>query len=561
MKRLLCSLLSLTMALSIMGASAYATEYSTDETAVQETAQEYLSAKMRKIYFHQRTYAETQVKTLLDIANETASIPENPGEDSDAKTESNFLSASTQNSLTGFTEDHAPELMSSMDRSSVSVDDMLTDLQCMEDMTAYKSHVYEDQGFAYSNFDAQYHFGDVFIDGNYATVEVYEELNYQYSDCEEPSYELGEFNVVLVKLDGEWVIADVASDDVAFMGYYATGYNLEEEISAYDEAMDEARQLQNVSKVAPAESKEHIEPQAAASNDIAYNKQNAANYALTYTTRDDNGSSTPSFRNTRFHWFGSDCMNFCSQAVWAGFGGSDSWSDIPNKSGMDTTGSATWWCTNGTGTGSWASCSSFRTYVRSVSSDSTGLVCLDQSIDGNKNTLPSSASQLVGAVLHVEGHDGHGNTVAKAHAVFVNAASGNTRNTVMVCSYNRCRKNVKLSSVCAVGGSTRAIETIVPQTFKGGKPSLFICGDLLNVIVTHTATRNLNGHSNTTLSNFQMFLLKPDGSTARTWTANNTRSITASFSNWNMVGEWSLKLTGRTSSGASKTWYGTIRVV
>ena len=37
--------------------------------------------------------------------------------------------------------------------------------------------------------------------------------------------------------------------------------------------------------------------------------------------------------------------------------------------------------------------------------------------------------------------------------------------------------------------------------------------------------------------------------------------ISASYNNWNITGEWSLKITGKTSAGASMTWYGTIRVV
>ena len=47
-------------------------------------------------------------------------------------------------------------------------------------------------------------------DGDYATAVVYEELNYQYDDCDEPSFELGEYNLVMLILDGDWVDADLA---------------------------------------------------------------------------------------------------------------------------------------------------------------------------------------------------------------------------------------------------------------------------------------------------------------------------------------------------------------
>lgn len=556
MKRFSCFCLVLALAAALGISPAAAVAFELEEADVKTAAEEYLSSRMRKIYLYEDTSLSNEPQTLLEVAQ----APHLAAVDGQISGDTAVLSVSSQQALASFVEDNEPELMASMERQEVSLNDMMRDLQCMEDMTAYKSHVYETQGFAYSYFDAQYHFDDVVVGGNYATAVVYEELNYQYDDCDEPSFELGEYNLVLVKLDGDWVVADVVSDDVAFMGYYQTGYDLPSEIAAYDRAMREAKSSPAQTAVAPTlEEVPEENLLTAAANDIYYNKQSAANYTLTYTSTDDDGSITPSFRNTRFNWFGADCMNFCSQAVWAGFGGSNSWADVPAKNGMDTSGSATWWCTNTTGTNSWASCSSFRTYLNNVSSDSTGIVCARDSISGGTNTLPFTASELVGAVLHVEGYVNDVPT-AKAHAVFVTSASGNTRDTVMVCSYNKCRKNVKLSSVCAVGGSTKAVEIMIPQSFKGGKPSLFVCGSLLNVINTQTASRSLAGYSNVA-ANLNMTLLKPDGSTANSWTASNATAVTGTYSNWNTSGEWILKVTATTSAGATKTWYGTIRVV
>lgn len=554
MKRFSCFLLCFLMMAALGLPSAAAVSLSMDEAEVKSIAENYISERTRKVYLYESAYQGVAAQTLLDVLPEPAATRANIESEAESA-----LSVTAQQALVSFVEENEPELMASMEREDISLSTMQNDLQSMDDMTAYKSYVYEDQGFEYDYFDAQYLFSDVTVSGDYATVVMYEELNYQYDDCDDPSYELGEYNLILSKIDGEWVVVDVVTDDVAFLGYASEGYDLDAEISAYNSAMlsaeNELPQIVNA-PVADVDTG----TQRSASNDISYNQQTAANYALTYTTSDDDGSSTPSFRNTRFHWFGADCMNFCSQAVWAGFGGSNSWSDIPAKNGMDTLGTATWWCTDTTGTNSWASCSSFRTYVNSVASDTTGLVCDSESITGSTNTLPFTASQLVGAVLHVEGTVS-GVPTAKAHAVFVNAATGNTRDTVMVCAYNRCRKNVKLSSVCAVGGSTKAVQVIVPQTFKGGKPSLFICGSWINVINTQSASRTLSGYSNVTLSSFQMTLLKPDGSTAGTWSSTNSTSVTGTYNNWNASGEWILKLTGTTSAGASKTWYGAVRVV
>ena len=216
MKRFSCVCLALALvaALGISPAVAAASEL--EEANVKTAAEEYLSSQMRKIYLYEDSGLSSEPQTLLEVAQAPHLAAANGQISEDAA----VLSVASQQALASFAEDNEPELMASMERQEVSLNDMMRDLQCMEDMTAYKSHVYETQGFAYSYFDAQYHFGDVVIDGDYATAVVYEELNYQYDDCDEPSFELGEYNLVLVKLDGDWVVADVASDDVAFMGYY-----------------------------------------------------------------------------------------------------------------------------------------------------------------------------------------------------------------------------------------------------------------------------------------------------------------------------------------------------
>lgn len=101
---------------------------------------------------------------------------------------------------------------------------------------------------------------------------------------------------------------------------------------------------------------------------------------------------------------------------------------------------------------------------------------------------------------------------------------------------------------------------MIPRSFKGGKPSLFVCGSVLNVINSQGTSRSLAGYSNVTAS-LSMTLLKPDGSTAKTWPATTGTSISGTYNNWNASGEWILKVTATTSTGATKTWYGTIRVV
>ena len=190
MKRFSCVCLALALvaALGISPAVAAASEL--EEADVKTAAEEYLSSQMRKIYLYEDSGLSSEPQTLLEVAQAPHLAAANGQISEDAA----VLSVASQQALASFAEDNEPELMASMERQEVSLNDMMRDLQCMEDMTAYKSHVYETQGFAYSYFDAQYHFGDVVIDGDYATAVVYEELNYQYDDCDEPSFELGEYN-------------------------------------------------------------------------------------------------------------------------------------------------------------------------------------------------------------------------------------------------------------------------------------------------------------------------------------------------------------------------------
>ena len=605
MKKILSMCLALVMVLSLCAIPASAIGDNLDESGAKVVAENYLRAKMNDIYLRVSPASADEVKTLLDYASllddisqeksennlADANIPDwneqgddmaaaltdeasaeasTPGDESNdaaiPEHESSFddsvseeaplaepaLTMEKLDSMVTFAERNAMPVAELVERNGVSVDAMLGDLRCMEDMTTYYAHIYEDQNVSFSDFDANYFFDDVVVDGDFAMVEVFEELNYQYSDCDEPSYELGEFNVMLVKLDGEWVVADVVSDDSAFLSSCTTSYDADSEIRAYDEAKSFSYES---TATVPAEDEDADIALAAASN-IPYNRQNAVNYALTYTTQADDSHRTPTFRNTRFNWFGKDCMNFASQCVWAGFGGSNSWADIPAHQGMDTV-NPYWWCDNAEQcpSGSWASCGAFRTYIKeSKNLSSMGLICKNSTVPETSNDLGYSASQLVGAVLHVDTSFGH--------ALFVNAATGTIRDKVMVCSYNNCRKNVKLSLLYpAKNDPASAVEVIIPQTFQGGQTGLRVYGDLLNTIVTHTATRSLVGHSDVTCSSLEMVLLNPNGGQAGRWTASNTNVISASYNNWNITGEWSLKITGKTSAGASMTWYGTIRVV
>ena len=103
---------------------------------------------------------------------------------------------------------------------------------------------------------------------------------------------------------------------------------------------------------------------------IPYNGANAAAYAYTYS-RQNAETARENYYNPQFKSYagqGGDCMNFVSQCMWAGFGGSQAQDAISaSASPMDTEGDSIWY-SRGVNSDeepvlSWVSCQSFRKYL------------------------------------------------------------------------------------------------------------------------------------------------------------------------------------------------------
>jgi hypothetical protein len=109
----------------------------------------------------------------------------------------------------------------------------------------------------------------------------------------------------------------------------------------------------------------------------SYNRTAASDYALDYSS-DTSGTSS---YNDLFVDYSSDCQNFGSQAVFAGFGGDyDSSSAINNKDlPMIDSGTRVWWATlyssdgGASGPWHWANCDHFGDYVEEGGSGIEGI--------------------------------------------------------------------------------------------------------------------------------------------------------------------------------------------
>lgn len=347
-------ILALFLSMVLLCTSAFALEpafTADDNSTVKETVETYLRECTSGIYFHE---ADT------DVISNTLMAPA-PLNDESA------IEWAGEEALCAFVENTSFDLARSLGKEAPTMDEMLQDLNTQSARVAFLGHLYESQNITYSHFDAKYLFQNIETTSGYAAVDVLEVLNYQYSDCDEPTYEEIRYNITLAKLNREWVIADVISDDLFFLQHYADAdFSLEEAIDGYDAAVAAADQVLDGVAI-------EVDTAAQAASNIAYNSHNAANYALTYSTSTDTGS-TPEFKNDLFNWFGADCMNFASQCVWAGFGGNNSAAAIQSGYGMDkvgtNSGNTAWWCNATTGTNSWASCRNFRLYIQNSAASS-----------------------------------------------------------------------------------------------------------------------------------------------------------------------------------------------
>lgn len=552
-KRLLGLVLTLSVLLSVTGFTyaESASQVTPDINAAINVATSYLEESAYARYFYEAR--DTEQFTI-------ASIPE---------TEQASLSQSIAN-YPAFR--NAQEIVP-YEETNITTGTLLPlteNLSLHQKSVAFYGHINEMEGITYKYFSPSYEVVDNSIDGNLATVNVYETLDFQYSDCDEPSMMITHYFVSLVKHDDNWLVMAVESDDLFYQIYRESGFDLQAEIADVDAAY--MRNDEFAAEVSSSSVKDATQtaPLAASNTDRTYIPQNAVNYALTYSTSGDDGNKTPSYKNTKFYWTSSSCQLFVSQCLWAGFGGSNSQTDINNKLGMDTSGSYQWWSTktlynnpeyndpgslSDKGWNSWVKCSQFKVYVDAVKASTTesGIVCDTYEVPCNSEDMVGTSgltkSDLIGAALHVKGADSAGNPVALGHAVIVNNATGTTRSTVYYTSYNNCAKNIKVSTGFPAGSaSVNKIYVMVPRYLRGGNGATtnYLYGDLQNALVKGTSgiTKTLYGRANSAVTTLTMKVYAPNASTASyTFTASNKKVVSGSVL-FNKAGDWTVVVSG-----------------
>lgn len=363
------------------------------------------------------------------------------------------------------------------------------------------------------------------------SASVVENASFRYTDSDRRSVYETIYSVDLVKLDGQWLVAGV-TDGSRFDSEHPTaaGFDVKAEL----EKLRVALETEKCTITYPLSQE--------ADGQIPYNGEHAAAYAYTYA-RQQAGQPREEFYSPQFESYagrGGDCMNFASQCMWAGFGGSQTISAIDSHAApMDTAGENVWFARSpAAGSGvknalGWISCQSFREYLTgakdgwgtagSNASADPGMYATILHVSAGSPLSGVPAEDLVGAVAHVEGVGG-----PYAHAIVLTEAVGNRRSEVWFCSHTKDMTHIKLGDyywdsikvyipryLRAAVSSTICPDRIPPVTARSSGLVGFHCDKAqYSLIVTVTAPGKSTGVSRSvsnTDSCYMEFLFETPG--------------------------------------------------
>lgn len=351
----------------------------------------------------------------------------------------------------------ADELSKVKSKDSLVTNESNRELEYIVEKANYLKAMRSMNGLYRTNFDVSYSVEDIAIQGERATAEVTEYINFQYVGCDFMSGASNSYTVELVKYDYDWVVAKVDGGDF-YVGTESQTFDYEKEMATLQQAALATNIDQGTTIYEPAVTY--------STNYRPYIGANAAAYAQTYT--DTTGASNSTARyNANFKRFAdNDCQNFASQSVWAGFGGSNSVTAIEeHKLPMDTEGSGAtslWYgavagASDSEKTPSWTSCEYFRNYITGNPTSSNGIVASTHRTTGGFGNIVSTPSDLLGTVLHVT-NPGH---ATWGHAVIVTQATSLNRNGVYFSGHTSNRLNYNLQEMYG----SQNIYVIVPSSF------------------------------------------------------------------------------------------------
>lgn len=345
---------------------------------------------------------------------------------------------------------------------TVSVADLSNRIETFKLVSDYFRYIRTKQEIKRYNFNYTPNVIAVSVNDESATVHIYTEISFKYELDGETALCGDNYYVYLHRINGEWLVVDVQSEEFESYGLNDMIVTYSARIAAFDEWLEvdsdrtmeteESTQLQSASPYSTISSSDY---------DRTYNVNNAIAYAYTYTTSAYNnyssGNST-TYMNSNFNDYsslGGNCQNFVSQCVWAGFAGNDKVDDVNNHAFPMN---SSWYETKSTWehSASWTGVNDFYSYI---SSSSSTMLTTSGSASGSFAYIP--LNYLRGAVLHV---NPNGNGGYK-HAVIITKATGRGFSEIEICGNSPMRKAVKLSDQ----GYDDTVRYILPTAMKSGR--------------------------------------------------------------------------------------------
>lgn len=401
----------------------------------------------------------------------------------------------------------------------------------MEEKARYIQYTREAEGLEISDYSVEYGSPQVTTAGDMAQVKITELVSMKYEGLDDMSSISTNYVVDLINVNDKWVIADISSDDL-FDQVYEDGFDYQTAVTEYNEAMVQPGEI-----VVEQETREQVaELMASGATVYPYNNSAGAYYSLNYTT--STGVNTQSYYNSNFApYHGFDCMNFASQCMYAGFGGSDDVSAI-NSMGfpMDRQGSSNSydrWYTNASGgscSGSWIGTLSFQNYASRVngvtpSQDNMYVDMYLPSPSAGVGTLYNYQSRLPGSVVFVL--DGEGDL---GHAMVISKVTGPATSQIFVSAHTNDVKLQPLSQCI----SNSPYRIVVPNAFYAytNAPALRVVTKWHDVQplnttlnLTATATRKSGG----SVYRMAMSVTTPSGKTVWLGEVMNTNNYSKTY--------------------------------
>lgn len=234
--------------------------------------------------------------------------------------------------------------------TSVCVTDLCENIAFLEDIAEYYKYIRSAQDFQRYDFTVWSSVCDTQVNGNSARVNLYAEVSFRYDPMWELSAAGDHYLVEFVRVNDQWLISNVAVEDLVVSGLTKETFHLQEKLASADIALAAIAESKRTAGIVEDEAAPPAaEIQSTISTWTPYNKNNAVAYAYVYTTSsytNDSGNDT-SFMNQEcfgdYSSVGGNCQNFASQCVWAGLGGSNREEDVKaQKFPMDTQGTYRW---------------------------------------------------------------------------------------------------------------------------------------------------------------------------------------------------------------------------